>query len=290
MSWSDSHLPFLLPLSAVLLSACGGGFGDPPSPPLADEYGDGARLHEIVGPATWVDPADTDSANCKHPADQGVYVTGATIVAIDKFDETGDGAFGNYYVEDAAHAYGAADEPDDEPVFPGVTVFEPSFSPPDLRLAQGDVVDIIGVFMEFLGPAAGKFGQCRTLPEIGGTLIFRFDGSREIVPKTVEVSALKSYETARPLLGRLVRIVGIGGGDVALASAGANSGGRYTAQLAVGGGIEQADVPRVANELYDIEKEGPPLAENGTFKSITGVVTYFYGFKIVPRSPADFEP
>jgi hypothetical protein len=34
---------------------------------------------------------------------------------------------------------------------------------------------------------------------------------------------------------------------------------------------------------------GPPMPAGATFKSITGVVTYFGGFHIAPRSAADFE-
>jgi hypothetical protein len=269
---------FLAFAPALALSACGstgsGGTGDSPSEPSTSKLGDGARLHEVVGEATWLDPNDADSASCDSPKDRHVHVTGVTVVGIDRFDETGQGQLGNFYVQDTAV----------DPVpFSGITVFAPSFSPPDLRLAEGDVADALGTLMEFLGPSSGRFGECKTLPEIGGTLSFRLEnGIRE--PHTITIDDLKSYETARQWLGMLVRVE-----DVRIAADAANSSGRYTAPLDVGSGVPASDVPRISNELFDLENEGPPLTQGMTFPSVSGIVTYFYGFKLAPRSAADFE-
>lgn len=269
---------WLAALAAPLLVGCSGtgdgGTGDAPAEIEPNEYGSGQRVAEVVGPATWLDDADTASDSCSSPANRGVHVSGATVVAIDRFDETGDGARGNFYVQDTRQTptpYG------------GVTVFDPSFSPPDLRLQENDVADISGILSEFLGPVSGKFGFCRTLPEIGGTMTFRFDG-QGLPPTTIPLADLKAYETARPWLGMLVRVEGL-----TLAKAATNSSGRYTAEIDVGGGIQQADVPKLSNDLFDLEAEGPPLGEGTSFKAVTGIVTYFYGFKLAPRMAADFE-
>jgi hypothetical protein len=269
-------LPLLPLLAAPLLAACGGGNGDAPTQPAAQEYGGGSRISDLVGEATWLDPEDLESTSCDVPPDRSARVTGVTIVAIDRFDETGSGATGNYYVEDSL----------EEPVpYSGATVYAPSFTPPDLRLAPGDVTDLLGVFTEFLGPSsAGRFGYCRTLPELGGTMTFRFENGR-VEPIVVTVEELKSYEAARKYIGMLVRVE-----DVSIAGTPMNSGGRFTASLNVGAGVPAADVPKISNELYDLEIEGPPLAGGSAFSAVTGVLTYFYGFKIAPRSPEDFEP
>ena len=252
-----------------------GGTGDEPSEPTSNKLGDGARLHEVLGPATWFDPANEDSEGCASPADRNTYVTGVTVAAIDRFDETGEGQLGNIYVQDTSL----------EPVpFSGITVFAPSFSPPDLRLAEGDVADILGALTEFLGPSAGKFGECKTLPEISGTMSFRLEnGTRD--PVVIDVEELKGYENARKWLGMLVRIENVRTSD----AASGEIGDRYTAPLDVGPGVPASDVPSISNELFDLQTEGPPLTAPTEFKSITGVVTYFYGFKVAPRSPADFE-
>lgn len=264
-------------LVAALPGCSGGGFGDLPSKPLANEFGDGSRLCDVVGPGTaWEDPGDKMSMHCMNvPPDHQVYVTGVTVVAIDRFDETGSKATGNYYIQDTS----CGGKP-----FSGVTVFGPSFSPPDLRLAQGDVVDVLGSITEFLGPSSGNFGQCRSLPEVSGTLTFRFDSVGDPAPVVVPVADLKSYDTARQYLGMLVKVE-----NLTIANDGKPSGGRYSADIDVGGGVAQADVPKITNELYDMQKEGPTLSAMTMFKSVTGVVTYFYGFHLSPRSLADFE-
>lgn len=265
-------------LAAVFLGACGGGEGDQPTKPLANELGGCGRLAKTIKPATWVDPADSLSKHCSAiPRDRTVCLSGLTVVAIDTFDETGDGkSSGNYYV---------ADTSDDPLPYSGVTLYRPSFSPPDLRLAEGDVVDFLGTFMEFNGPSTFQFGYCRTLPELSGALTFRFDNNQPLTPKVIPIEELKSYESGRPHLGTLVKVV-----DVQLNSDGASaSGGRYSSKLAVGAISDVADIPTVTNELFDMEGLGPKMPPNAKFKSITGVVTYFGGFHISPRSAADFE-
>jgi hypothetical protein len=262
--------------AALPLLGCGGGDGDPHAKPTADELGNGQRVAGVVGEATWLDPKNTMSVGCASPADRGIHISGATIVAIDKFDETGDGALGNIYIEDTSQ---------DPPDYSAVTVFGASFSPPDLRIAERDVVDLLGTYQEFIGPSTAPFGGCATLPELTGTISFRFDGSKPLPVKTVTIADLKSYVTARPHLGQLIKVE-----NVEVAEDGVNKSGRYSATINVGGGVKQKDIPVIANELYDIEKEGPALKATTKFKSVTGVLTYFFGFHLSPRSAADFEP
>ena len=125
----------------IVATACsgnpadGGGTGDPPSVPLADPCGGGRRMSDVVGPATWLKASDSMSKTCAYPLDTSVSLAGLRIVAIDSFDETGNGSTGNYYAQDAC----ATPAP-----YQGMTIYAPSFSPPDLRLFPGDVVDLFG--------------------------------------------------------------------------------------------------------------------------------------------------
>ncbi len=262
-----------------------GSTGDPPSEPDSDVLGNGSRVSEVVGPATWFSESNMTSQGCAVPSDRQVRLTGQTIVAVDRYDETGDGALGNIYVQDVA-------TPGDPPVpFSGLTVFSPSFTPPDLRVFEGDVVDTFGNLIEFLGPTS-PFGGCRTLPEIGGAMSLRFDAA-PAEPVTIVTAGtdparwdpIKTYPNARQWLGMLVRVEG-----VTVTAAGANDGnGRYTAPFDIGGGISGDDIVKLSNELFDMEGLGPPLTQGAQFKAVTGVFTYFYGFKIAPRSAEDFE-
>jgi hypothetical protein len=272
---------FFATAALLLLAACdpnvaeGGGTGDPPSTPIADPCGGGTRLPDIVGPATWVNMNAQNASACKFPVDKPASLPGVRIVAIDRYDETGQGQTGNFFVIDACAPPGP---------YGGMTVYAPSFSPPDLRLFPGDVVDFHGNLIEFPGPAGSEFPYCRTLPEVGGTLTFRFELGPNLEPHTIPLLDLKSYEGARQWLGMLVRVE-----NVKLTADPKLSSGRYTAPIDVGGGIEQGDVPLLSNELFDMQNLGPPMAKDTTFKSVTGIITYFYGFKIAPRSADDFE-
>jgi hypothetical protein len=247
--------------------------GDPPSEPKGNLLGDCARLSDIVEEPTWLQPNNEDSIGCKPPPDVHVCVSGITVVAIDKHDETGDGAVGNYYAQDTRS----------EPVpYSGMTIFDPSFSPPDLRLAAGDVADLSGTYTEFLGPSAGKFGDCRTLPEISGAMTLRFEGG-SVTETVIPLSDLYTYEGARPYLGMLVRVENVSIGDDPTSSS-----GRYSAPLRVDMPIPADAVPKLSNELFALETLG--LKKDATFSSITGVITYFYGFKLAPRSAEDLVP
>lgn len=262
-----------------------GSTGDPPTEPTPGELGDGERLRDVVQPAEWYDPSNQDSVDCAIPQDRHVEITGQVIVAMDRFDETSEGAVGNIYVEDLY-----ADDETPAP-FSGITVFDPAFTPPDLRLFEGDVVDTVGNFQEFPGPTSGPFNFCASLPEIGGTMTFRFDHGpaipRTIVPMNGGPSRfdeILGYPKARQWLGMLVRIEGV-------TIAGAPSkdpSGRYTAMIDMGS-VAAEDAIEISNELFDLENEGPPLADGTTFSAVTGVITFFYGFKLAPRSIDDFE-
>jgi hypothetical protein len=264
-----------------------GGVGDPVSTPPADVFGTGKRVHDVVGPADdWYEPGNIDSSGCKFPKNRPIGLTGQVIVAIDRFDETGDGATGNIYVQDAA----ATTDPPTP--YSGITVFDPAFTPPDLRVFDGDVVDTFGNLQEFSGPTGSPFGDCRTLPEVGGTMTFRFDG---FVPAPMTIvganggtprwDGVKGYANARQWIGSLVRIEG-----VILAEDGVeDSNGRMSIAMDMGGGISADDVISISNELFDLQGSGLDLATGTTYKSVTGVMTYFFGFKIAPRSVEDFE-
>lgn len=286
MAWVK---PAVVTCAALALAGCNvtsdGSSGDPQSDPKATELGNGARLHEVVLPAEWYEPGNMESVDCDVPQDSPVFVTGQVIVGIDDFDETGDGAQGNIYIQDLTEA-------DETPQpFSGITVFGPAFTPPDLRVFEGDVVDTFGTLMEFLGPSSGKFGDCKTLPEIGGTLSFRFDhGAIEpvtIVPLNggnARFEQILGYQNARQWMGMLVRVEGV----IIAGNPSVDAKGRFSAAINMGP-ISAEDSIEISNELFDVVNEGPEMESGTQFKSVTGVVTYFYGFKIAPRSIDDFE-
>lgn len=266
-----------LALCALLLAGCsGGGGGDPPAPPLANKCGNGSHISSKLndggfsgfGPAPWVQPANPNSLNCNYPAPEKVYATCLTVTAVDRWDETGNGASGTVYVQDTVSP---------TPVYGALSMFDPNFSPPDLRVLAGDVLDVTGTYEEFVGPSAGAFPQCQTLPQISGAASFRFDGA---VPAPVEITPadLNSYDKARQYMNMLVKVK-----NVVIAADGSSSSGRYSANVAIPSGTPWA----ISNELFDVPGS-MPLHANDSFDSVTGIVTYFYSFHLAPRSAADF--
>jgi hypothetical protein len=265
-------------------AACSkGAVGDEPGAPDSDAYGEGARIHEIVGAATWLDPDDPDSLGCAEvPPDRAVDVSGTAVVAIDRFDETGGGQVGNIYVQDVLA----------EPLpYSGITVFDPGFSPPSLRIVEGDVTDLLGSITEFLGPSVGRFGFCMTLPELTGAMSLRFEGAA-IEPVVVDAADLESYEAARQWLGMVVTVE-----NVVLAEDPCEDMPRPLpccdhpsgrCQVPFGSGEEP---PTLTNELMDLraalDAERATLDTGSVIPRVTGIVTYFYGVHVAPRSAAD---
>jgi hypothetical protein len=252
--------------------------GDPPLMLPPDEYGTGQHISSLLGgfygPAPWVQLANLNSTDCPYPAAATtpyvpVATTGVTVTAVDNWDETGDGAVGSVYVQDTVTP---------TPIYGATSIFDPSFTPPNLLPLPGDVVDVEGEYEEFIGPSSGYFSQCETLPQLAGAATLRFVGT---VPAPVVITPddLNSYANARRYLNMLVTVT-----SVTIAGNPTMSEGRYTAACSVSTGSNFA----LSNQLFNLPAE-MPLSENQTFKSVTGIVTYFYDVELSPRSVADFE-
>lgn len=269
-------------LSALFASSAGVGCsgqdaaGKLKLPPAADAsaLGAGDRLSTVN------DRSVTPNA----PAD--VDVTGVVVVAKDDFDETGDGkSSGNLYVQDAL---------DTAPAFGGIEIFGPSYSPPDLRVRPGDVIDVRGPYSEFAGPSSAPFPAGQTLPEISnGIVSFRYETPLPLPRKADRgrppiLEDLTSYDSGRKWLGVLVTL-----DDVTIAADGTkDAAGRYKAKLTT---VSQSGSVYVTNALFALDTlpagdgGASPLAANAHFASITGIVQYFFDFSIAPRSADDLK-
>lgn len=166
----------------------------------------------------------------------------------------------------------------------GMTFFNPGFSPPDLRIVPGDVLDLFGVLLEFEGPTSSKFGYCRTLPEMTGAMSFRFEGG-QVVAARPELEELATYEGMRPWLGMLVTFE-----DVVVAAPPVLAGsGRYAVPLLDAAAVPEGEaVPTITNELMDLEAViGVDTPPGTVIAELTGILTYFYSPHVAPRSAAD---
>jgi len=261
----------------LLVAACGDGEpGDlalvPPQ--KTNILGDGQRISELNDPAT------------NPPDGTNVIITGVQVVAIDQFDETGDGSSsGNVFVQDIP-----LDGP--TPPYGGITLFDSSFSPPTLRIGPGDVVDVKGTYDEFEGPASFPFATAAVpgdLPEIvGGQVTLRFE-NKQAQPVKIPLSDLATYETGRQWIGVLATIENVKCVPEQTGTCGFGSSGRFDIKLDVPGVTNTKALPTIGNDFFDLEQSGVPLAGGATYKSVTGVVQYFFNFTITPRSIEDIQ-
>lgn len=266
-----------LVLAAALLGGCANRVSDQPVKPLADVCGGGSRISSALGgfngPAPWEQDANTLSKNCPYPQELAVYASCLSVTAVDLWDETGDGAVGTVYVQDNV--------PAPAPVYAGTSLYGTSFSPPNLRLEPGDVIDVTGTYEEWQGPSsltAGAFQYCETLPQIAGAASFRFDGAVP-APVVIQPDDLSSYASGRRYMNMLVRVE-----NVVLAETGSSSSGRYSAKVIVSNGTQWT----IGNPLFDLPNQ-MPLLMNDSFTSVTGIVTWFQGYTLAPRRVADFQ-
>ncbi len=217
--------------------------------------GGGLRIAQVTNPKELCDGHD-------------VNVTGAVVLAVDEFDETLDGkSRGTIYVQDL----------DSQAPFGGVSLFSPTFIPNNLRVSAGDVLDLQGLFVETKKIGTTVDFKDESLPQLSQPIgTFRFDAALP-QPLVIPATDLAAYDSGRRWLGMLVRVE-----NVTLTAAGTSNKGRVTAPIS-GTGL---DAPTVTNELYDLPVS--ELTAGRKWKSVTGVVTYFFNFHVSPRSPADF--
>src|SRR5262249_25011310 len=124
-------LLFCAVAGAACLPSCGSSdYGDQPSDgviPLPGAKGD--RIHDIADPASPKKAADKSQ----------VSVTGANVVAVDDYDETQNGkSSGTIYVADLGSKL----------PYSGISLYQPSFVPSDLRVGAGDTLDLQGTYQE----------------------------------------------------------------------------------------------------------------------------------------------
>jgi hypothetical protein len=264
-------------LAAALLAGCANRVSDPPVKPLADVCGGGIHITSTLGgpngPAPWEQDANSLSKNCPYPQEQTVYVSCLSVTAVDNWDETGDGAVGTVYVQDNLPTI---------PIYAGTSLFGTSFSPPDLRLEPGNVIDVTGTYEEWSGPsslATGAFQYCETLPQIAGAGTYRFDGAVP-TPVVIQPADLDNYGNGRKYMNMLVTVQ-----NVQIAAAPSSSSGRYSAPVVVPPGGQPWSI---GNPLFDLPNQ-KPLVAGDQFPSVTGIVTWFEGYTLAPRSVADFQ-
>ena len=253
-------------LILAIVTACSAK-GDPPQDVTPSPLGNGMRLRDVQDPTQ-------NACGGKPCAGQNVNVTSVVVTAVDNFDETKNGkSRGTIFVQDA----------DIAGPYAGVSMYAPTFVPANLRLAPGDVVNLSGQYVEQTTIGTTVNFSPAFLPQMNKPQVTQSFETQLPAPLVVSVSDLDTFATGRKWIGMLVTIQ-----DVTIPAAmTVDSSGRVSAALTT-----TANGVKINNELWDLQVwNGSNTANSfppGThFKSITGIVDFFFNIFIAPRSMAD---
>jgi len=258
----------LLTFSFALLACSAAKDNDQPTP-IVDPtpLGNGSRLRDVQNPSTKL----CNNGPC---AGQNVDVTTVVVTAIDNFDETHNGkSRGTVFVQDA----------DIVGPYAGISMYAPTFVPANLRLAPGDVINMTGQYVEQQKIGSTVNFAPAFLPQMNKPQVFASFETQMPQPLVVQVSDLDSFDTGRKFIGMLVTIQ-----DVTVqGTLTSDTSGRISAAITT-----TANGVKVNNELWDLQLWNGSNTSNsfppGThFKSITGIVDYFFNLFIAPRSMDD---
>lgn len=263
-------------LVAPCALSCGSESGDPHSQrgvPAAG--GTGKRIFDLRDPA---------NPNQKLQIGVSHAVTGAVVVAVDRYDETGTGAIGTVYVQDI-----------ERQPFSGLTLFAPTFNPGNLRVGPGDVLDMRGEYQELQQiPSTPPvvFPPGAVIPQLVRPVSsFRYETAVP-EPVDIDINDLADYAKARQWIGMLVRVK-----NVELFEDGSlenERSGRLAIDILPPPATRPTacdspfpKVPELVNDLFNVTALG--LTKGTRLKSVTGLVGLFCNIKLAPRSPADIE-
>ena len=273
---------FLLTITCVLalssVSACSSQTGDPPvakgTPPPG---GKDQRVRDVADPNKEGHAALVSTTQA---------ISGAMVIAVDDFDETKNGkGTGTVYVQDIGATR--------ETPYSGISLFATTFSPGNLAVAPGDVVNLRGQYQEnqqIPSTPPVIFAKDAVLPQIAqATATFRYETAQP-EPIDIDLADLTDYAKARRWFGMLVRVK-----DVVVArDPFEGSTGRLSIDLppAIQTPSAACDTPfpksaSLVNDLFDLKSMG--IKKDQRIASIVGVVSYFCNFKLAPRFKADIQ-
>ncbi len=251
----------------VLAVACDTPVGDQSTDASHSVLGPGLRLRDVQNPAVGA----CQGGPC---AGDFVDITSVVVTTIDTFDETHNGkSLGTVFVQDADQAL----------PYSGISMYQPTFIPANLRVAPGDVVNMTNAQyteQHTIGSTV-NFGTA-FLPQMNKPPVELSFETQVPAPVVINLSDLLNFSPddasagGRQWIGMLVTLQ-----NVTVASPPTGDGtGRVTAPFTT-----TVNAPAINNELWDLPENYFPGGT--TFTSVTGLVDYFFNIYVCPRSAAD---
>ena len=206
------------------------------------------------------------------------------VTAFDEYDETMGGNVGTVYVQETIPAGNTDDAFLPCPLLPdrmarvcGISTFSTTFSPLAYRPKVGDLVDMSGgSYDEFdcsgvCGSPPQPFPDGRFLPQVRSPTIRSAGVAPLPAPVRVTVQDLTDHNAA--LIGVLVEVANV----TAVGPADRRGEIQITADR---------NGPKLALQMVNI----PDVVAGTRWARVVGVVSYFYGPKLIPRTLADLTP
>ncbi len=253
-------------LLAFSITACSAQ-GDQPQPADPNALGNGLRMRDVQD-------GSKNACGAQSCAGQNVNVTSVVVTAVDNFDETQNGkSRGTIFVQDA----------DVAGPYAGVSMYAPTFVPANLRLAPGDVINLTGQYVEQTTIGTTVNFAPDFLPQMNKPQVNQSFETQLPQPVVVQLSDLDVFTTGRKWIGMLVTIEDV----TVTAPMVADASNRVTTALTT-----TANGVKMNNELWDLQvwngtNTANSFAPGTHFKSITGIVDFFFNIFIAPRSMAD---
>lgn len=236
-------------------------------------------------------PSTTDSLTLlnvrspspRYPIGSPVNVRSVTVTAFDSYDEDNAGSVGSVYAQQYVPVGQTTDRWAPCPISAdpryrvcAISLFAPTVAPTSFIPRPGDIVDLVGgQYTEFdcsgvCGNPPQPFDNGRFIPQISYGTVRSAGVSSAPTPLVVQLNDIIEHNAE--LMGILVTVENV---------------------TAVGAADTRGEIPLTAGRSgLKLTQEFTQVmgVTNGTrFTRLTGVVTFFYGPKLVPRSAADVE-
>lgn len=216
--------------------------------------------------------------NPRYPEGQPVNVRAVQVTAVDAYDEDMGGHVGTLYAQEFSPVGDPADRWSPCPMVPGgrqrvcaISTFGPTFAPTGYAPAVGDIVDITGGgYAEFdcsgvCGSPPQPFSDGRYIPQVSHPTVQRAGVAPPPAALEVTLDDLEAHNDA--LIGVLVTVADV---------------------TATGAPDRRGEIPLGPTLKMTQQFTPVPGVMAGThWARVTGVVSYFYGPKLIPRGPGD---
>jgi hypothetical protein len=251
--------------------------GDPPGDAgTPNPLGPGSRIRNLI-PKLTKSPDAGGLAGTSNPDNgENEYITGASLITIDTYDETHNGkSIGAVYVQDVGSTA----------PYSGIELYKPTYSPANLLVTPGDVLDMTGLYQNY---QYTSFSPDEVVPELSEPVVtLRFQWtvppSAVIDPTDISGTVATSPDASVYAQGLRWESMLVEVDDVTITGNYTDPAGRVQIYFT----SDTTNGPSIANQLMPLDPTDAAFKTGTQYAKIIGVCGFFFTFTISPRSMAD---